>query len=237
MTSEYENEEFAKEQEIDENAENVDENAQNVENNADDAPAEEAPSFQWYILKVQVNRETHVQKELERRVRASASVSAKVREITVPLDKVEEYRNNKKYTRTVKKFPGYIMVNMILDDETWFLMRETPGVGDFTGSFGRRSADGSFVKPLPMTPEDVELMLNKGNEDEKAKSKVNVAYEVGDCVRVLAENMKDSEGFVRQIDEENEKVVVEIMLFNKPTPVVFNVWDVERSVNDSNASK
>ncbi len=220
MASDYENDELAQEQQANEDV-------------AQDAKSpEEKHDFQWYILKVQVNRETRVLKELERRVRASAVVSPCVGEMRVPVTKVEEYRakdgQNKKYTRTVKKFPGYIMVYMDLTEDTWFLLRGTPGVGDFTGSFGRKAADGSYVKPLPMTPEDVELMLGNGEEEKESAPKVE--YVVGDLVRVVGENMKDSEGRVVDIDEANEKVTVEINLFNKPTPVQFNTFDVEKCV-------
>lgn len=194
-------------------------NAENVENQAAE------PDFQWYTLKVQVNRETNIQKELQRRIAADPEVSKNVRDVLVPTEKYEEYKNNRKRTLTRKKFPGYIMVNMNLDERTWFLMRGTPGVGDFTGSFGRRAADGSYTKPLPMTEEDVRLML-QSSDSKTDDSKRTVSFSVGDFVRVTGENFKDSEGKVSSIDEAAEKVTVEIILFNKPTPVTFDFWQV-----------
>lgn len=194
-------------------------NAENVENQAAE------PDFQWYTLKVQVNRETNIQKELQRRIAADPEVSKNVRDVLVPTEKYEEYKNNRKRTLTRKKFPGYIMVNMNLDERTWFLMRGTPGVGDFTGSFGRRAADGSYTKPLPMTEEDVRLMLQT-SDSKTDDSRRTVSFSVGDFVRVTGENFKDSEGKVSSIDEAAEKVTVEIILFNKPTPVTFDFWQV-----------
>lgn len=189
--------------------------------------------FHWYTLKVAVNRETNIRNELERRVRANASVSAKVKEIIVPIEKVEESRKNKKgeikkIVVSHKKFPGYVGIHMIMDEETWFLVRETPGVGDFTGSFGRRSTDGTFVKPLPMTEEEEEMMLAGQTEDAVVVKKAGSGLQIGDMVRVIADTMKDYEGEVSSIDETSEKVTIKLVVMGKITPVTFSTWQVEK---------
>lgn len=197
------------------------------------AETTEELDFHWYMLKVAVNRETNIRNELERRVRANASVSAKVKEIIVPIEKVEESRRNrrgeiKRIVVSHKKFPGYIGVHMIMDEESWFLVRETPGVGDFTGSFGRRSADGSFVKPLPMTAEEEEMMLAGQTADAEVVKKAGSGLTIGEIVRVIEGTMKDYEGEVSVIDELSEKVTIKLVIMGKITPVTFSTWQVEK---------
>ena len=179
---------------------------------------EEIATPQWYILKVQVNREDRVKRELDRRV-ALAGLTETVKETLVPIERVVEIKNGRKRETKRKRYQGYIMVNMVLTDEAWFLLRETPGVGEFIGTFG---------KPLPMTQKDVELMLQSDVEASVEKPRLEIPYKVGDRVKVKEGTFEDVEGVVAEIDELTGNVKVNIVFFNQDTPVELEYWQVEK---------
>jgi len=105
---------------------------------------------QWYILKVAFNREDSIREALEKRIKLS-NLKECFGEILVPTEDVVEFtRAGKRRVVKRKLYPGYLMIQMIINDDTWFLVRETPGIGDFTGTYG---------KPTPMTDADVERAL------------------------------------------------------------------------------
>ena len=179
---------------------------------------EEIATPQWYILKVQVNREDRVKRELDRRVKL-AGLTETVKETLVPVERVVEIKNGRKRETKRKRYPGYIMVNMVLTDEAWFLLRETPGVGEFIGTFG---------KPLPMTQKDVELMLQSDVEASVEKPRLEIPYRVGDRVKIKEGTFEDVEGVVAEIDELTGNVKVNIVFFNQDTPVELEYWQVEK---------
>src|SRR5579872_1037118 len=127
-----------------------------VMNSEDDAPvaavnADGEEPLRWYVLKVQSNREKSIRDNILRRVRREG-LEKFFGEIIIPTEKVAETKGGKKRITERKLYPGYIMVQMILNDETWYLVRDTSGVGDFTGSAG---------KPSPMDQSEIDQMLGK----------------------------------------------------------------------------
>ena len=188
----------------------------------DEAPEEEEkePEFHWYILKVQVNREKSICEALNRRVKIEA-LEDMFREVVVPTEDVAEFNKAGK-RRIVKKklYPGYIMVNMAINDDTWFLIRETPGIGDFTGSAG---------KPTPMDPGEVERIISSGKTEEgdEGQIKTSIPFKSGDHVRVKDGNFQGFEGDVDAIDEAHGRVTVMINIFGRPTPVELEHWQIE----------
>lgn len=183
-------------------------------------PEEEEPDPCWYILKVQVNREDSIKDALLRRVKLEG-LERYFLDVVVPTEDVAEFTKTGK-RRVVKRklYPGYIMVNMIVTDDTWFLVRETPGIGDFTGSAG---------KPTPMDPRDVERILNLGRPEEEGETQVRTAipFKVGDRVRVKEGYFQNFEGDVESIDEANGRVTVMINIFGRSTPVELEHWQIE----------
>jgi len=171
-------------------------------------------------LKVQVNREESIRKALERRVKV-AGLEQYFGEIVVPTEDVAEFNKSGK-RRIVKKklYPGYIMINLVLNDDTWFLVRETPGIGDFTGSAG---------KPTPMEPHEVQriVMTSRGDDTGEAPVKTAIPFKVGDRVRVKEGYFENFEGEVEAIDEANGRVTVMINIFGRSTPVELEHWQVE----------
>ncbi len=175
---------------------------------------------QWYILKVQVNREDSIRDALLRRVKI-AGLDEYFEEVVVPTEDVAEYNKSGK-RRIVKRklYPGYIMVHMTLNDDTWFLVRETPGIGDFTGSAG---------KPTPMEPREVQRIINLGRDAETGEVQVKTAipFKMGERVRVKEGNFLNFEGEVSAIDEANGRVTVMINIFGRSTPVELEHWQIE----------
>jgi len=186
----------------------------------EEEPEGESAEKHWYILKVQVNREGTIRDALERRVKIEG-LEAFVEEIVVPTEDIAEFTKSGKRKITKRKlYPGYIMVNMVINDDTWFAVRETPGIGDFTGSAG---------KPTPMDPREVERILRRDvDEDEETPIKTSIPFTVGDHVRVKEGNFQNFEGDVDKIDEAHGLITVMINIFNRATPVEIQYWQIEK---------
>jgi transcriptional antiterminator NusG len=184
------------------------------------APEGEEIRTDWYILKVQVNRESTICEALERRVKV-AGLERYFGKIIVPTEEVQEFtKTGKKRVVKRKLYPGYIMVNMAINDDTWFLVRETPGIGDFTGSAG---------KPTPMKDYEIAAILKKTEPDmeDVLAPKIGIKVKPGDRVRVKEGYFQNFEGDVESIDEANGRITVIINIFNRSTPVELEHWQVE----------
>lgn len=193
------------------------------------APAEEAasdnemPPRQWYILKVAVNRENSICDALRRRIKLEG-LEDYFGDILVPTEDVREYTKAGKQ-RIVKKrlYPGYVVVNMSITDETWFIVRDTAGVGDFTGAAG---------KPTPLTDAEVSKILQVARASQEVAKvtpeiKTAIRFKTGDKVRVKEGYFQNFEGDVSAIDESNGRITVMINIFGRPTPVELDHWQVE----------
>lgn len=181
-----------------------------------ESPPEEIRK-EWYILKVQSNREESIREGLMRRV-AMAGLDRYFGECIVPTEMVSEFKGGKKRVTKRKLYPGYLVVNMEINDDTWYLVRETPGIGDFTGSIGR---------PSPMAPQDVQKILAKSEEKTDEAPKLKIAFKKGDRVKVNEGTFENFEGDVEKIDEANGRVIVTINIFGRSTPVELEYWQIE----------
>ncbi len=182
-------------------------------------PAEESKSdkMDWYILKVQSNREDSIREGLLRRV-AIAGLEYYFGDAIVPTEKVTEFKGGKKKVIKRKLYPGYLVVNMEINDDTWFLVRETPGIGDFTGAAGR---------PSPMLPHEVARIVAKQEEKSEKAPKLKIAFRVGDRVKINEGTFENFEGDVDSLDETNGRVTVMINIFGRSTPVELEYWQIE----------
>ncbi|MEI6657423.1 MAG: transcription termination/antitermination protein NusG [Planctomycetota bacterium] len=193
-----------------------DENAKPIETAADDdSPV--VGERHWYILKVQSNREDSIRETLLRRI-SMQGMDKWFGEVIVPKEQVTEFKGGKKRVVSRKLYPGYILVNMILNDETWYLVRETGGIGDFTGSAGR---------PSPMLPQDVAKLLNKSEEKTDDQPRLKISFKKGDRVKINEGTFENFEGEVEQIDEANGRVTVMLSIFGRSTPVDIEYWQIE----------
>lgn len=180
------------------------------------------PEMRWYILKVQVNREDSIRDALVRKIKL-AELEEYVEQVVVPTEDVAEFtKAGKRKIVKRKLYPGYIMAKMAINDDTWFAVRETPGIGDFTGSAG---------KPTPMDPREVERILKTHADvhEEGGQIKTSIPFVVGDHVRVKEGNFLNFEGDVDKIDEAHGLITVVIPIFNRPTPVEIPYWQIERA--------
>jgi transcription termination/antitermination protein NusG len=182
----------------------------------DDEPA---PDLVWYVLKVQSSREDTIREALQRRVKIQG-LQRFFGQIVVPTEKITEIRNNKKRIVERKTYPGYIMIQMELNEKTWFLVRETPGVGDFVGAHGT---------PSKMPDSEVNQMLHQEEEKTTAETpKVRIDVERGDRVKIKDGPFENFEGTVEEVIEGRGLVKVMLIIFNRPTPVDLEYWQLER---------
>lgn len=173
--------------------------------------------LKWYVLKVQTNREKSIKENLHRRIRRDGMESF-FGQIVIPTEKVVETKSGKRKVVERKLFPGYLVVQMQLNDETWYLVRDTSGVGDFTGSGG-----------LPTAMDDSEigrLLRLEEAQDEPAKIKIQLSR--GDVVKIKEGTFDSFEGVVEAIDETSGKISVLIEIFGRSTPVELEYWQVEK---------
>jgi len=205
------------EEEEDDEEEELDMNVEPLEQL--DESAADGLAKDWYILKVQSNREESIRDALQRRV-AVEGLDDYFGEIIVPTEDVAEFKNGKKRISKRKLYPGYIVVHMTINDDTWFLVRETPGIGDFTGSAGR---------PSPMLSHEVERIVqaSKLEEDGGEPVKTAIPFKIDDRVRIKEGTFENFEGEVSRIDEANGQVTVMINIFGRSTPVELEHWQLE----------
>ena len=177
----------------------------------------------WYILKVQVNRENSICDALKRRVKV-AGMDRFFGEVLVPTEDVREFNKAGKQRITKRKlYPGYIVVNMAINDDSWFLVRETSGIGDFTGAAG---------KPAPLSSDEVSRILSLAHpeqeEDGEETIKTAIPFKLDDRVRVKEGYFQNYEGEVSNVDERNGRITVMINIFGRPNPVELDHWHVEK---------
>jgi transcriptional antiterminator NusG len=187
--------------------------AEKAKKKADEGPIE----MDWYILKVQSNRERSIADALKRKI-AIEGLDKYVDEIIVPTEKVTEFKAGKKKIVERKLYPGYIVVHMAINDDTWFAVRETSGIGDFTGAGG---------KPSPMLPHEVARIVQTEEEESDEAPKLDIKFKVADRVKVKDGTFEGFEGEVGSIDAQSGKISVMINIFGRSTPVELEYWQVE----------
>jgi transcriptional antiterminator NusG len=171
----------------------------------------------WYILKVQSNRERSIADALKRKI-AIEGLDKYVDQIIVPTEKVTEFKAGKKKVVERKLYPGYIVVHMAINDDTWFAVRETSGIGDFTGAGG---------KPSPMLAHEVARIIQTEEEVSDEAPKLDIKFNTGDRVKVKDGTFEGFEGEVGTIDAQSGKIQVMINIFGRSTPVELEYWQVE----------
>jgi transcriptional antiterminator NusG len=168
----------------------------------------------WYVIHSYSGYENKVRANLETRVR-SMHLEDKVFDVVIPMEDVVEYKNGKKVTVERKKFPGYVLVRMYMDDDSWYAVRNTPNVTGFVGS---------GTKPSPLSRREVERILGVEKEEgtKKEKPTFKPAWEVGETVRVVEGPFADFNGVIEDINVDQSKVRVLVDIFGRETPVELN---------------
>jgi transcription termination/antitermination protein NusG len=193
-------------------------------NMSDAVPPEEAatqpvsdPNLRWYVVRVQSGREESVKDGLLRRVNA-AGLQTKITNVIVPTEKVTEIRSGRKTVREKKLYPGYIMIQMLQDKDAWFLVRETPGIGDFLG----------LKEPIPMAEHEVNKMLVEQTDATEEKPRIKIDFQKGDTVRVKEGAFENFDGIVEEINSQKGLVGITITIFGRATRVELEYWQVEK---------
>jgi len=175
------------------------------------------PNLRWYVVRVQSGREESVKDGLLRRVNASG-LQTKITNVIVPTEKVTEIRSGRKTIREKKLYPGYIMIQMLQDKDAWFLVRETPGIGDFLG----------LKEPIPMAEHEVNKMLVEQTGAEEEKPRIKIDFQKGDTVRVKEGAFENFDGIVEEINSQKGLVGITITIFGRATRVELEYWQVEK---------
>lgn len=193
----------------------LDEDALVYEHDEEPAPKPISPydrPGRWYVVHTQSGYENKVKQNLEARTQ-SMHMENRIHEIVIPMEDVVEFKAGKKVTVQKKVFPGYLLVRCNLDDDSWFVIRNTPGITGFVGAGN---------KPSPLPRRDVETFLavkEEGDESPARRSKPRLAYEEGETVRVKDGPFADFSGEIVEINEDQLKLKVLVNIFGRETPV------------------
>jgi transcriptional antiterminator NusG len=180
--------------------------------------ASAAPSMDWYIVHTYSGFEDRVVQELTNRIKAQG-MESQFGEIRVPKETVVEMKAGKRRNVERKFFPGYVLVQMEMADETWHLVRNTPKVTGFVG--------GSSKSPVPLTPEEVEAILHHTAES-KEKPKPKYTYDRGEKVKIVDGPFKEFTGDVEEVNIERSTLRVLVTIFGRPTPVELEFVQVQK---------
>jgi transcriptional antiterminator NusG len=165
---------------------------------------------QWFVVHTYAGYENKVKTNLESRI-ASMNMEESIFEVVIPVEDVVEFKNGKKVVVSKKMFPGYLLVRCDLDDDSWYVVRNTPGVTGFVGL---------GAKPTPLARKDVETFLQvKPEGAEVKKARPRLEYEVGESVRVREGPFADFSGQIAEINEDQLKLKVLVNIFGRETPV------------------
>ena len=172
----------------------------------------------WYVLQAFSGYENKVKLTLEDRIKRSGLQDC-FEEILVPTEEVLEIKEGKKKRSERKYFPGYVMIKMDMNDETWHLVKSAPQVLGFIG--------GTSDKPVPLKQSEADsLMQSMQNDVDKPKPKV--MFEPGEVVRITDGPFNDFNGVVETVDFEKNKLKVSVLVFGKPTPIELSLTQVEK---------
>jgi len=174
---------------------------------------------QWYVVHAYSNYEHKVKNSLEERIKRFG-LEDKFGDILVPTEEVVEMREGHKLRSERKFFPGYVLVKMEMDDETWHLVKEVPKVLGFIG--------GSSDKPAPISEREADAILNRVQEGAD-KPRPKVLFEPGEVVRVIEGPFNDFNGVVEQVNYEKSKVRVAVQILGRSTPVELDFGQVEKA--------
>lgn len=169
----------------------------------------------WYVIHTYSGYENKVKANLERRV-ASMGMEDKIFRVLVPTEEEIDFKDGKKKITKKKVFPGYVLVEMTMSDDSWYVVRNTPGVTGFVGS---------GTRPIPLEYDEVKAILKQMGFDE---ARPRVAFQVGDVVRVISGPFQNFDGRIDDVNIERGKLRVVISMFGRETPVELDFEQVEK---------
>ena len=162
--------------------------------------------FRWYVVNTYSGHENKVKQNLEHRV-TSMGQGRHVRQVVVPTETVSEMKDNQKITVEKRTMPGYVLVNMDLNEDSWQVVKGTPGVTGFVGASN---------EPVPLTQVEVDRLLHK---EVAVRERTRAQYAIGESVKVVSGPLSDFSGEISEINEDASKLKVLVSIFGRETPV------------------
>lgn len=165
----------------------------------------------WYVVHTYSGYENKVKVDIEKTIE-NRKLQDQILEVSVPLQEVEEVKNGQRKSSMKKMFPGYVLLYMIMNDDTWYVVRNTRGVTGFVGP-------GS--KPVPLTEEEMANLGIRTND-------LIVDFNVGDTIKVIKGVWEDTVGVIQSIDLQKQIIIINVDMFGRETPVELNFTDVKK---------
>ena len=180
---------------------------------------EEIPGRHWYAIHTYSGYENKVKTHLEARI-ISMGMKDKIFRVVVPTEEEIEIKGGQRRTVTRKVYPGYVLVDMVLNEDTWHVVRNTPGVTGFVG--------GTSTEPVPLPESELRYVLRAPAKGEEVKPKTKINFQVGQSVKVIDGPFAEFIGTVSEIHAERNKVTVLVSFFGRETPVTLDFLQVEK---------
>ncbi|HEY1524019.1 MAG TPA: transcription termination/antitermination protein NusG [Solirubrobacteraceae bacterium] len=171
--------------------------------------------FRWYVVNTYSGHENKVKQNLEHRVVSLGQQSA-VRQIVVPTESVSEMKDNQKVTVEKRTMPGYVLVNMDLNEDSWMLVKGTPGVTGFVGASN---------EPVPLTQDEVNRLLHKETAE---RPRMRAQFSIGESVKVISGPLSDFSGEISEVNEDAQRIKVLVSIFGRETPVEVSFDQVKK---------
>jgi len=178
------------------------------------------PNMKWYIIHTYSGFERKVKESLESRVRAYPELEHRIGQVLIPTESVTEVRGGKKYTSERMFYPGYVLVEMDMDDNVWHVVKSTPRVTGFVGT---------GQQPTPLSEEEVQQIVYRV-ADSKEKPKLKVKFEKNESVRITEGPFASFTGVVDEVNEDRETLKVMVTIFGRSTPVELEFGQVEKVI-------
>jgi transcriptional antiterminator NusG len=164
--------------------------------------------FRWYVINTYSGHENKVKHNIEHRV-ASMEQQSNIRQVVVPTEQVSEMKNGQKVQTEKRTMPGYVLVNMEMNDDTWSLVKNTPGVTGFVGP-------GRGDKPVALSKPEVDRLLHRETAE---RPRTRAQFSIGESVKVISGPLSDFSGEIAEINEDAAKLKVLVSIFGRETPV------------------
>ncbi len=178
------------------------------------------PNMKWYIIHTYSGFERKVKESIEARLRADERLAGKIGRVLIPTESVTEVRGGKKYTSERMFYPGYVLVEMDMDDNVWHVVKSTPRVTGFVGT---------GQQPTPLSEDEVQQIVYRV-ADSREKPKLKVKFEKNESVRITEGPFASFTGMVDEVNEDRETLKVMVTIFGRSTPVELEFGQVEKVV-------
>lgn len=195
---------------------NYEEHSNKVDKDSSSQNQEIENRGEWYVVHTYSGYENKIKVDLTKRVE-SMNMQNKIFQVIIPEEKEVEFKAGKKKVTNKRIFPGYVIVNMILDDESWYVVHHTPGVTGFVGS---------GTKPIPLQKDEIDKILKHMGLIEQKKTIIDIA--VGENIRVKSGPFENFEGIVKELLPDRGKLRVNISMFGRETPVELDYEQVDK---------